>query len=403
MPHSLRVCLTGMLVLLACWLWSIPHALAGKEETSKQSLEELKGRIQSLKKELESTQGAHSEAADALKESERAISETNRQLYKIQQQQKKNREALKTLEQEKAALEITIRAQQQNLGAHLRQQYIQGQASHLQILLSEQDPNDIAREMQYFGYLARARSKQITALRGNLEQIAALNARTESTLQEIEALKAEQERQKQALETEKKQRRTVMSSLAKQLKAQRSEISKLKRDEKRLSDLVKRLARIVPAKPKQQKPKTLGKNEALPTRSNIDKAFAALKGKLNLPVRGDIANRYGSPREDSGVSWKGLFIRAQEGAEVKSIASGTVVFADWLRGFGNLIIIDHGDDYMSLYGNNQALLKQVGDEVHAGDDIAAVGSSGGNPEAGVYFELRHRSNPFDPLAWCVVR
>jgi septal ring factor EnvC (AmiA/AmiB activator) len=120
-------------------------------------------------------------------------------------------------------------------------------------------------------------------------------------------------------------------------------------------------------------------------------------------VRGELANHFGAPREDSGISWKGLFIRAQEGGEVRAVAGGRVVFADWLRGFGNLMIVDHGNGYMSLYGNNQALLKRVGDEVRAGDSIAAVGNSGGNQESGLYFELRHLSKPFDPLAWCVVK
>ena len=108
-------------------------------------------------------------------------------------------------------------------------------------------------------------------------------------------------------------------------------------------------------------------------------------------------------REDTGVSWKGLFIKSPVGNEVKSVASGVVVFADWLRGFGNLLIIDHGNDYMSLYGYNQSLLKQVGDEVKAGDTVAAVGNSGGSETSGLYFELRHRSKPFDPLSWSTVR
>ncbi|MDP3087686.1 MAG: peptidoglycan DD-metalloendopeptidase family protein, partial [Methylotenera sp.] len=110
-------------------------------------------------------------------------------------------------------------------------------------------------------------------------------------------------------------------------------------------------------------------------------------------------NRFGASREDSGVSWKGLFIKANEGAEVKSVASGRVVFADWLRGFGNLVIVDHGDGYMSLYGYNQAILKQAGEVVRSGDAIASVGNSGGNEANGVYYELRLQSRPFDPLTW----
>ena len=148
---------------------------------------------------------------------------------------------------------------------------------------------------------------------------------------------------------------------------------------------------------------TIAKNEETPTNAYAGSNFSSLKGKLNLPVRGDVTNRFGSSRSDTGVSWKGLFIRANEGSDVKSVASGRVVFVDWMRGFGNLIIVDHGSGYMSLYGNNQAVLKQVGDEVNAGDNIAAVGNTGGNESNGLYYELRRASKPFDPLSWSVIR
>ena len=394
---------TGALAGLMLSICLPAIALAGKADATKKSLEELHSRIESLNKELESTREAHSDAADSLKKSELAISEINRKLYQIKRQQKSSNATLSSLQQEKGRLEATIRQQQELLGRQLYQQYLHGQQSHLQIILSRQDPNTVARDLRYYSYISRARAQRIASLRSNLAQVAALNEKTSATLKEIEELESEQESQRQQLEAEKKEHKTLLTSLAQQLKAQRSEISRLKRDEKRLTNLVKRLARIVPTKPKRAKPESLATNSALPTPKQAAGSFRALKGKLHLPVIGKIANRFGTPREDGGVSWKGLFIRAGEGTTIKSIASGTVVFADWLRGFGNLIIIDHGDDYMSLYGNNQALLKQVGEEVRAGDDIAAVGNSGGNPEYGVYFELRHRSNPFDPLAWCDVK
>jgi septal ring factor EnvC (AmiA/AmiB activator) len=127
-------------------------------------------------------------------------------------------------------------------------------------------------------------------------------------------------------------------------------------------------------------------------------AFASLKGQLRPPVSGKVAAKFGTRRGD-GPSWKGLFIRAAEGADVRAVAGGRVVFADWLRGFGNLIIVDHGSQYMSIYGNNQALLKRAGDIVKAGDPIASAGNSGGNEESGLYFELRHQGTAFDPAGW----
>ena len=136
--------------------------------------------------------------------------------------------------------------------------------------------------------------------------------------------------------------------------------------------------------------------------SAYGKPFESLRGQLRLPVRGDVMARFGSKRGD-GPSWKGLFIRTPEGSEVKAVASGRVVFSDWLRGFGNLIIVDHGNQYMTIYGNNQALLKRPGDAVKAGDVIASAGNSGGNEQSGLYFEIRHQGRAFDPLGWVTTR
>jgi septal ring factor EnvC (AmiA/AmiB activator) len=133
--------------------------------------------------------------------------------------------------------------------------------------------------------------------------------------------------------------------------------------------------------------------------SFVGRTFQTLKGKLKLPVRGELQGRFGSPREDGGVTWKGLFIKADNGHAVHSVADGQVVFADWLRGFGNLLIVDHGSGYMSLYGNNESLLKQVGDATQSGETVASVGSSGGALQTGVYFELRYEGKPFDPMKW----
>ncbi len=131
----------------------------------------------------------------------------------------------------------------------------------------------------------------------------------------------------------------------------------------------------------------------------VGRAFESLRGKLKLPARGELAGRFGTPREGGGVTWKGVFIKAESGQSVRAVADGRVVFADWLRGFGNLLILDHGNGYMSLYGNNESLLKSVGENTQSGESIASVGSTGGALESGVYFELRHEGKPFDPMKW----
>lgn len=401
----------ALAALLVCFLTCSTAWAGAKAEKSKEALSQLHERIESLTKELDSAQEAHAEAADALKKSESAISETNRKLFELNQQHKQNRDTLQTLQQQKSELESTLQQQQQLLGAQLYQQYLHGQQSYIQVVLQQQDPSAITRDLHYFSYVSRARANLIASMQANLGKVVKLNDETANTLKEITALKTQQEQERRELQAQKNERGQVLKKLSAQISAQRGEISKLKRDEKNLSQLVERLSRIipktVPRKRESEKTapsqKSVGRNETLPGNEFDGGSFAALKGKLNLPVRGDITNRFGATREDSGISWKGLFIKSAEGSEVKSVASGRVVFADWLRGFGNLLIVDHGDGYMSLYGNNQALLRKVGETVKGGDTIASVGNSGGNETSGLYFELRYQSKPFDPLSWSVVR
>jgi murein hydrolase activator len=184
--------------------------------------------------------------------------------------------------------------------------------------------------------------------------------------------------------------------VSRQIEKQRREISTLKRDENRLARLIEQLSQML-SRPRSRSERL--RNERVPDASGDGTAFSQLKGRLNLPVRGELRNRFGSPREDSGLSWKGLFIAAPAGQEVKAIAAGRIVFADWLRGFGNLLIIDHGGGYMSLYGNNESLFKRVGEAAQGGETVAGVGNSGGNTNSGLYFEIRYQGKAFDPLGW----
>ena len=407
--------------VLAALLVNSPLVYATKKaEPPKQSLSDVQQKLESLKKELDHSQEAHKDAADALKESELAISKANKKLFEINHKQQENKELLVKLASDSITTNQALNEQQKLLSSQLYQQYIHGRQSYAQIILQNEHPSGIARDVQYFSYIAKARAELINKMQGNLKKINKLNEETASTLKEVAELKQKQMDERRVLQNQKQAKSKVVKTLSQQIAQQRVEIKKLSRDEKRLSQLVERLARYTPppsrktlnkrddaSKPSATEPAETSKtttqsnltNNAEPSPERYSSNFASLKGKLRLPVRGDVSNRFGSSREDSGISWKGLFIKANEGAEVKSVATGRVVFADWLRGFGNLIILDHGDGYMSLYGNNQAVLKQVGDNVRAGDTIASVGNSGGNETNGLYYELRKQSRPFDPLSW----
>jgi septal ring factor EnvC (AmiA/AmiB activator) len=409
-------------LLLAVLCLLLPLGAAANQAASKQSeLEALKRRLQTLQQEVRDKEADRKEAADELRESERAISAAVRALREVDGERQRSRRDLDSLNEEAEATSQRIRAQQARLAAALRAAYLRGQGDALKRMLDGGDPNQTARDLRYLSHLSRAQHAAIEALRRELDELARLRAAVEQKTAELGRLQAVREAEQRKLLADRQARAQVLQKLSTQISQQRREISRLQRDERTLTQLVERLNRLMAqqaareaararaaqqaqaaraaeaGKPQAKRP--LAVNTETPVPFRADRPFSQLKGSLRLPVAGELMNRFGAPREDGGVSWKGLFIRAAEGAAVKAIAAGQVVFAEWLRGFGNLIIVDHGEGYMSLYSNNESLYKQVGDRVQPGDAIAAVGNSGGQPDTGLYFEMRHQSRPVNPLLW----
>jgi murein hydrolase activator len=369
---------------------SMPAPYAAEKNPQK-DLNQLRSRLEALQKKLGAAEENKSEAVDALRESEHAISEANRQLRDLGEQQRTVDARLVSLKQQTLRTTADIDERQAQLARLLYQQYTGVQPDALKLLLSGADPNQVARQLYYLGYLSRAQAEVIRGLRANLDQLGQLSQSTRQRSVELASIRTEQRTQRNQLETEQRTRKEVLLRVSRQIEKQRREISTLKRDEERLTRLVEQLGQLLDS--------ASLRNERLPDASINGSPFAQLKGRLSLPVRGELRNRFGSPREDSGLAWKGLFIAAPNGQDVKAIAAGRVVFADWLRGFGNLLIIDHGDSYMSLYANNETLFKQVGDAVRGGESVAQVGDSGGSAKSGLYFELRYRGKALDPLEW----
>lgn len=358
-------------------------------------LKKLRQRISSLQLEMDKASGAKSEATDALRESERAISNSNRILNKLDRQQRETSHSLAQLQQQSRNISRDMQTQQLQLAKLLQQQYLGGSQEYFKLLLNNHDPNQAARELRYYEYIVQSRAAWLKSMRSNLARLNSVTTQAWQKNSELAALQSEQVLQKQNLLREKTAHQQVLKKIAWQLTQQRKEIGRLQRDENHLTKLFDGLSHIVAEPKAKQVPEK--NNEQLPNSHAI--SFVSLRGKLSLPVKGRISNTFGNKRPDSPISWKGLFLLAPAGQPVTAIASGRVIYADWLRGFGNLLIIDHGAGYMSLYGNNEALYKQVGDEIQAGDAIAAVGNSGGNENYGLYFELRHEGIPLDPAKW----
>jgi septal ring factor EnvC (AmiA/AmiB activator) len=415
---------------------SASSASTSEAEQKKAELSNLKGRIEALREDVAKSEVSRADVADQLRETERAISETGRRLRNLAQAQSAAREDMAKLQKQAKALQQQIDAQQAQLGSLLNRQYLAGDNDALSRFLGGEDPSQPARDAYYLRALSQAKVQWLSSLRHSLEEKSRLTKAVKEKSSELADIEAKGRDEQAELRAQQEKHRAVLQKIAATIKSQRHEMNSLKRDETRLSRLIQGLARIVrqppsakmparrPVQPRNSAPTSTTSTEAAeaadapapasqavstPTEpeapafvSPTGISFDKLKGHLHFPISGVLAHRFGSRRADGGTTWKGLFIRTTSG-DVGAVAAGRVVFADWLRGFGNLIILDHGDEYLTVYGNNETLYKGVGDRVAAGEAIAAVGSSGGNAETGLYFELRFQGQTLDPLKWLAAK
>ena len=391
-------------------IWTVAILLAlfcaASRADKKTELNELRDRIQNLQRDLAKSEESRSEVADALRTSEKSISEVNRGLLSLGREQGQISLSLAELKRKIDGARADVVRQQGLLDRMIRYQYMFGNTDALRLMLNGDDVAFVARQMHYFGYVSKARATMIGGLNKSLITLAALEENVRTKRDELVANAEAQTKARTALQTERAERQKVFAKIKTDITQNRREIGRLKRDEDRLSKLMDQLAKALAKDREDRKERRADRiqQKGQPVDSDADdsfigRAFQTLKGKLKLPTRGELQGHFGRPREDGGVTWKGLFIRADVGQTVKAVADGRVVYADWLRGFGNLLIVDHGGGYMSLYGNNESLLKQVGERALSGETVASVGSSGGALESGVYFELRHEGKPFDPMSW----
>jgi len=263
-----------------------------------------------------------------------------------------------------------------------------GAPDTVRVALSGDDPTALARNLYYLGYVSRAAAELLREYRAGIAEAERLAREAETRRGRLRALEQQSRADRARLVKERAERRRVFDRLAVDIRKGRRDIKQLQADENRLARLVQEIGRVV-----------YGRVERTPEAGVPRQPFASLRGTLRLPVRGELTGRFGAPRGAAGTESKGVFIRAPQGQPVKAIAYGQVVYADWMRGFGNLLIVDHGQSYLSIYANNESLLKQVGENVTAGEALATTGASGGNEETGLYFELRHLGRAFDPLRW----
>ncbi|MDD1623519.1 MAG: peptidoglycan DD-metalloendopeptidase family protein, partial [Methylococcaceae bacterium] len=267
----------------------------------------------------------------------------------------------------------------------------------LKLLLNQQDPALSSRMMAYFNYINKERLKKLADLEAAIQRLDQLDKqkKTETELleQDLERKKSEQA----ALDEARKQRNELLVQIGNDFSSSEQQLTQLQESQNRLKSLMASLP-ITEEELAVDAEQAKELSSPIENSSELKSDFSTLKGKLPWPVRGRLSQKFGSPRSEG--TWDGVLIDANEGIEIKAVTRGKVVYAEWLRGYGLLTIIDHGQGYMSLYAFNQSLYKRIGDTVEAGDVIASVGQSGGRSQAGLYFGIRKKGVPIDPLEWC---
>ncbi|MET0029306.1 MAG: peptidoglycan DD-metalloendopeptidase family protein [Candidatus Thiodiazotropha sp.] len=355
------------------------------EADTQQKLEQVKSRIQSLQDRLRSTEGERETQSRALQETETQIGAMARRIRATEQSLVRQKRRLGELEGERADARLRLDQHRSTLERQIRAGYAMGRQEKMKILLNQEDPAVVSRVMVYYDYFNSARVEQMEQIRKNLQQLNAIERTIAQEEQRLQQLLAKNHAQISQLEAAQQGRKEIIASLNSRMQSEGQELESLKTDEKQLQTLLTDIQQAL---------------VDIPLSSDAHVPFSTRKGKLPWPSRGRLVASYGSYREVGKLKWDGVMIAAPEGQEVRAIHHGRVAFADWLRGFGLLLIIDHGDGFMSLYGHNQSLFKETGEWVEPGEVVAQVGNSGGRATSGIYFGIRHNGQPVNPSLWC---
>jgi murein hydrolase activator len=347
-------------------------------------LQALRARIEQLERDLNETRATRDSASEDLRAHEQHIDKLLRAQRQTRTKLKVNARMLETAHARAAHEQLALAGLRAGFESDMRTAYAAGRQDHLKLLLSQDDPARTARTLVYFRYITQARAERMLGIRASLARLDGVESEIRDHGRELTALRADQSQSLADLEDARRERTTLLAGLNREVKNRAREIERLRADQARLERLLGELATALP-------PVTVPGDRGA--------RFGQLRGRLPPPTRGHVSARFGETKSLGDLRWRGIFLDAPEGQDVVAVARGRVAYAGWLRGFGLLLILDHGDGYMTLYGHNQTLVREVGDWVEAGEAVAAVGSTGDAPRAGLYFEIRHQGEPSDPLTW----
>lgn len=362
--------------------WPVAAQVEGQVKIKERELEEVRARISALKQAMAKRAAERDRLAAELEQAEKRIGETRTQLEALAGRKAAAERRLATVDGRIATAEAELERERAYLAEQARAAWMSGRQERLKLLLSQEDPASVGRMLVYYRYLGEYRRGTIGAISARLEELAGLRAEAARERETLADLAARREAELEALSAAQARRQGLLADLRAKLAAEGAEVERLAAQERDLERLIAELTSILSDYP-----------------ITSEAPFGELKGRLTWPVAGTLMHDFGRSRANGAMRWNGVVLAAPRGREVRAVYHGRVVFADWLDGLGLLVIVDHGGGYLTLYGYNETTLKSAGDWVAPGDVIATVGSSGGQPQPALYFEIRRDAKPVNPHEW----
>lgn len=372
---------------LVVFIMLIAPLHAAAEQASAEEQAKTEAQLEQIAAELKRREAAIGQRAEQLSLTERELKQLEQQMATVASELNRTQEQLNDaqgrindLQSQAQALERQLSQQRKLLEKQLDTAYRVGEHDYLRLILQQQEPSKFERVLGYYGYFNRARLAEIDAIAQTQQQLQQVRSDVLTQQEELERRKKQQRQQQGVLKAQQDEQKQLIKRLNREQSADQQRIAELKQDQEALEQVLAAIRSALRDEPRLE-------------------GLSALKGKLSWPAAGKVQRVFGRARS-GGVTWKGIVINAADGEPVRAIADGRVLYANWLRGYGLLIVLDHGDGYMSLYGHNQTILPAVGDIVRANETIALVGQSGGREEPAVYFEIRVKGDAVNPVQWC---
>ena len=356
----------------------------GKVIEKKAELAELKKEIAALQAVMQERQSELQKEDNILKDVDLRISEINSNLRDLDRRKQDLHTELSDLQAKKTETVASLQSEQQILAEQLRSAYVSGHEEYIKLIMNQQDPAVVSRMLVYYRYLTESRVRTIHKINQHLDLLKTLESGIQMRSVELKNLINLQRKRWSSLKLAYLEQKKAVLAIRNELAGNQQQIERMHTDEQELLRLIEKLREII---------------DELLDEERTGTSFKELRGRLKLPVEADVVVRFGARRQIGNMRWKGIILAGELGSDIQAVYNGRVVYADWMRGFGLLLIIDHGDSYLSLYGHNESILVEEGDWVASGQPVASMGKSGGSSKPGLYFEIRHKGKPQNPLRW----